>query len=120
MELYESFLEALGEAVRQHKNANRLAQAAGMSDTTIKRWLNKERIPTLVSVQQVVPFLDWNPFEPRKKAITPSNTSVKLREAEKRITILEAELEKERAISATLKEVLSARSLVDSEYKKLA
>ena len=53
MNLYLDFLERLQQAVNKSGNMNRFAESIGVQPNLITRWLKRERVPSLTTIQPV-------------------------------------------------------------------
>lgn len=58
MTIYEDFLERLQKAVTQSGNMNRFAESIDVQPNLITRWLKRERVPSLTTIQPVADKLD--------------------------------------------------------------
>lgn len=71
MTIYEDFLERLQKAVTQSGNMNRFAESIDVQPNLITRWLKRERVPSLTTIQPVADKLGLR-FATREEKTTLS------------------------------------------------
>lgn len=57
MTLYEQFLKLLDKAIERYGNARQLAETLEVHPNLITRWKNKERVPSLTTIQPLMDLL---------------------------------------------------------------
>jgi phage repressor protein C with HTH and peptisase S24 domain len=77
MDVYADFLRMIEAGIEKCGNANKLAEILNVNANLITRWRNKDRVPSLTSIQPLIDFLGVQWSYPSATSNSPKNPEIR-------------------------------------------